>query len=247
PLQKGPLLVCQQIANQVVGPTLLVVFQDAGGGVLFQNVLERIRGNQLNEIVATFAFALIAMYSLKQAGVIRLGYSIPKFIEGNLTIGFVAVDYQRVIVIGAGIVIMLFIWWFTHNTSLGLGFRAIAQEDHTAMTLGINVNRTVLLAVVFGALLAGVAAILTVSLGAIRVGDAINVLIYAIAVSIIGGLGRIEGILAGSLILGFAQTIAATYLGSRWMMLVALAIFFVILIIRPSGIAGKTKELEERI
>ena len=154
---------------------------------------------------------------------------------------------MKIVIVGAGIIIMFFIWWFTHNTSLGLAFRAIAQEDHTAMALGINVNRTVALAVIFGALLAGMAAILTVSLSAIRVGDAVNVLIYAIAVSIIGGLGKIEGILAGSLILGFAQTTAATFLGSRWMMLVALAIFFVILIIRPSGIAGKTKELEERI
>jgi len=230
-----------------VGIVLSLISSGVLGLIVYKVILERIRGNQLNEIVATFAFALIAMYSLKQAGVIRLGYSIPKFIEGSIMIGLVSVDYQRIIVIGAGILIMIFIWWFTRNTSLGLAFRAIAQEDHTAMTLGINVNRTVLLAVVFGALLAGIAAILTVSLGAIRVGDAINVLIYAIAVSIIGGLGRIEGVVAGSLILGFAQTVAATYLGSRWMMLVALAIFFVILIVRPSGIAGKTKELEERV
>ena len=92
-------IICSELVMGIGLPFalgIIISLTSAGvlGLIVYKFVLERIRGNQLNEIVATFAFALIAMYSLKQAGVIRLGYSIPKFIEGNLTIGFVAVDYQ---------------------------------------------------------------------------------------------------------------------------------------------------------
>jgi branched-chain amino acid transport system permease protein len=50
-----------------------------------------------------------------------------------------------------------------------------------------------------------------------------------------------------SFLLGYAQTFTATYLGSHWVMLVPLAAILAILVIKPSGIFGEQKELEERI
>jgi branched-chain amino acid transport system permease protein len=50
-----------------------------------------------------------------------------------------------------------------------------------------------------------------------------------------------------SFLIGYAQTFTVTYLESHWVMLVPLAAIFAILVIKPSGIFGKHKELEERI
>jgi branched-chain amino acid transport system permease protein len=72
-------------------------------------------------------------------------------------------------------------------------------------------------------------------------------LLIAVAVGIVGGLESVSGILVASLILGYAQIITGTYLAPEWMMVVYLAAIVLILAIKPSGLFGKFKELEERV
>jgi branched-chain amino acid transport system permease protein len=72
-------------------------------------------------------------------------------------------------------------------------------------------------------------------------------LLIAVAVGIIGGLESIPGILVGSLILGYAQVITGMYLSPEWMMVVYLLAIVLVLAIKPSGLFGKFKELEERV
>jgi len=57
----------------------------------------------------------------------------------------------------------------------------------------------------------------------------------------------VSGILVASLILGYAQVITGTYIAPEWMMVVYLAAIVLILAIKPSGLFGKFKELEERV
>jgi branched-chain amino acid transport system permease protein len=74
-----------------------------------------------------------------------------------------------------------------------------------------------------------------------------EVLLEALAVCIVGGLGSSVGVILASFILGMAQTFTAMYWGPHWMMIVTLVAILAILAIRPSGLLGKQKELEERI
>ena len=74
-----------------------------------------------------------------------------------------------------------------------------------------------------------------------------DVLIKALAVCIIGGLGSTGGVIAASIIVGFAERFTDTYIGSHWTMIVSLAAILIVLTIKPSGLFGKQKELEERI
>jgi len=74
-----------------------------------------------------------------------------------------------------------------------------------------------------------------------------EILVLAIAVGIVGGLESTPGIVVASFILGYSQTFAAMYLGTHWIMVVFLAAIVLVLAIRPSGILGRFKELEERV
>ena len=74
-----------------------------------------------------------------------------------------------------------------------------------------------------------------------------DVLIRALAVCIIGGLGSTGGVILASFVIGFAERFTDSYVGSHWTMIVSLAAILIVLIIRPSGLFGKQKELEERI
>ena len=76
---------------------------------------------------------------------------------------------------------------------------------------------------------------------------AYDVLLVSICVSVVGGLGSILGMLLASLIFGFIKTAISIYLSSKWMMLIYFISILFVLMIRPSGLFGKLKQIEERI
>jgi branched-chain amino acid transport system permease protein len=96
-------------------------------------------------------------------------------------------------------------------------------------------------------MLVALAAILLLPLGNIVVETGYNVLILAIAVCIVGGLGSWAGAVLAAFLIGFAQILTEVYLGAHYQMVVALLAIILTLILRPSGLFGRQKELEERV
>jgi branched-chain amino acid transport system permease protein len=135
----------------------------------------------------------------------------------------------------------------TRHTRIGLAFRAMAQDEQAAMMLGIDSDSMATLSVALGAALVGVAAMVLLPLSFIATESGNNILISAIAVCILGGLESTAGVIAASLLIGYAQIVTVTYLGPHYQMIVALAAILITLILRPSGLFGKQKELEERV
>ena len=172
---------------------------------------------------------------------------LPPFIEGKINILGVFVDYQRLIIIAAGFLLVAAMWLFTHYTKLGLSLRAIAQDEHAALMLGINSDRTAMISLAIGSALAGLAAVIILPLGNITAEAGYRVLIYALAVCIIGGLGSWAGAVLASFLIGFAMKISTALFGAMWESVVLVGTIIVILLIMPSGLMGKQKELEERV
>ena len=217
------------------------------GAAVYRFLLIRIRGMEASEIIASLAIGFAIMEGLRFAGFRGKTYTLPTFLEGTITIANVPVDFQRLIIIGVGILLIVALWLFTHYTKVGLALRAIAQDEHAALMLGIDSDLTALIALALGSFLAGLAAIVILPLGSITVGAGYNILINAIAVCIIGGLGSLGGAVLASFILGFAQSLTVHLVGAQWQMVVALLSIIIILIARPSGLLGRQKELEERV
>ena len=140
-----------------------------------------------------------------------------------------------------------FLWLFTHYTKVGLALRAIAQDERAAMMLGIDSDLIAVIALALGSALAGVAAVAILPLGNITVETGYNVLIYAIAVCIIGGLGSWSGAVMAAFLLGFAQTLTVAYIAPQFQMVVIFLAIILTLILKPSGLFGRQKELEERV
>ena len=158
-----------------------------------------------------------------------------------------SVDYQRLIIVGSGVLIFVLLFLFTRFNRIGLALRGIAQDERAAMMLGIDSDTTAIISLALGSALAGLAAVLVLPLGNIVVEQGYNVLIFAVAVCVIGGLGSWGGTIIASFIIGFAQILTETFVSSNFLMVVALLAIIVTLLIRPSGIFGKQKQLEERV
>lgn len=218
-----------------------------GGVLIFQLILKRVRGMPFSEIMASFAVGMAILETFRFAGFRGPQYSVPKFVEGVVDIFGVPVDWQRIIIIGAGIVLVLGIWVFTHYTKIGLGLRAIAQDEPAALMLGINCDLAATIALGIGSLLVGLAAVVIVPLGAISIETGYEVLVFALAVCIVGGLGSWLGAVVAAFVLGYAQILTVRYLAPHYQLVVAMAAIILILILKPSGLFGSQKELEERV
>jgi branched-chain amino acid transport system permease protein len=217
------------------------------GGVIYRFVLLRVRGQALSEVIATFGIGLGVLELFRYFGWVGFEYTLPVFIDKSFIIAGTYVDMQRILILAFSIVVVAGLWAFTHFTQLGLAFRGIAQDERTALTFGIDADWVAALSVALGAALAALSALFIIPLGSISPGEGYDVLIKALAVCIIGGLGSSGGVIVASIIIGFAERFTDTFIGSHWTMIVSLAAILVVLTIKPSGLFGNQKELEERI
>lgn len=224
-----------------------VIFNLILGALVYRFVLIRVRGQGISEVIATFGIGIAILELFSYFGWVGFEYTLPVFVDRSYIIAGTYVDMQRIIILVFSIILILGLWLFTHHTSIGLAFRGIAQDERTALTFGIDSDWIATLSVSFGAGLAALAALFIIPLGSISPGDGYDVLIKALAVCIIGGLGSTGGVVMASFIVGFAERFTDTYIGSHWTMIVSLAAILIVLIVKPSGLFGKQKELEERI
>jgi branched-chain amino acid transport system permease protein len=233
--------------NYLVSILLALALMGMIGAAIYRFILIRVRGMATSEIIATYALGLAILEFLRWGGFKGMTYTLPVFIEGSVNIGGVPVDFQRMIVVGIGIVVVSFMWLFTHFNRTGLALRGMAQDEHAAMMLGIDSDWMAVIAMAMGSILAGLSAIVLLPLGNIVVEAGYNVLILSIAVCIVGGLGSWVGAILAAFMIGFLQIITVAYIESHFQMVVALLAIIVTLILKPSGLFGRQKELEERV
>ncbi len=239
--------------NYGVAILISLVIAAVIGLLIYQFVLIRLRGLPTSEIIASFAVSLIILEGLRLQGIggfkgfIGPNYYLKPFISGKIMIFNVFVDYQRLIVVGVGLALAVALWIFTHHTKIGLSLRAIAQDEQAAMMLGVNSDRMAMMSMAIGSALAGLAAVIILPLGNITAEAGYHVLVYALAVCIIGGLGSWTGTVLASFLVGFAMIISTHFFGAVWESVVLVGTIILVLLIKPSGLMGKQKELEERV
>ncbi len=146
---------------------------------------------------------------------------------------------NRVVALSFAIVIALAFYLFLLRTRLGKAIRAAAQDPATAGLMGVNINQVLALCFGLGAALAGFAAVLYSMCYSVSTSMGMELTLIAIIVVVLGGLGSIPGAFIGGLILGIISEIL------RWTepvlaMPVFYFIFLILLLMRPTGIMGKT-------
>ncbi len=230
-----------------VAITLALVCSALLGALISEVVLVRIRGMEMSEVIATYALGVAILEGFRWAGFRGTTYTLPPFLSGSVTLFGVPIDYQRLFVVVLGLGVVAALWLFTHLTRIGLALRGIAQDERAAMMLGIDSDRAASVAMGIGCALAGLAAVILLPLGNIVIEAGYNVLIFAIAVCVVGGLGSWGGAIMASFVIGFAQILTVAYIRPQFQMVVALLAILITLMIKPSGFFGRQKELEERV
>ncbi len=223
-------------------PALVIVPPVVGalGALLESSTLCFIyRRPPIYQLLLTFGLALILEEALRILyGPTAKGIDPPAYLQGAFALGSLLYPRYRLFVIGLGLIVALGVWLFLRTTRAGLVIRAVAQNSEMADCLGADVARVRTL--VFGAAcaLAGLGGVAAAPMTTAYLGMGIGVIVDAFVVVVIGGLGSIGGSIAGSLIVGAAQTWGAFYLPET-AMVIMYAVMGAILIFRPWGLFGE--------
>ena len=168
----------------------------------------------------------------------RMPSLIPKY---TVTLAGVDIPLFKILIIVIAVIAMIVLQAIVKKTRLGTAMRAVSQDKTAAGFMGINVNRVISLAFVFGAVLATVAASLygtAYSIFAYDVGDTINW--WSFIAAVIGGIGSIPGAVVGGYILGGIAILVPVVLPvSSYKDIVAFAVLILVLMVKPTGILGK--------
>ena len=197
-------------------PAVSTVVSSVGVGMFLEYMMLNIAGSKAKRMPS-----LIPKYTLEIAGV-----TVPLF---------------KILIIVIAIIAMLVLNTIVKKTRLGTAMRAVSQDRIAAGFMGINTNRVISSAFVFGAVLATVAASLygtAYSIFAYDVGDTINW--WSFITAVLGGIGSIPGAVLGGYLLGAIAILTPILLPvSSYKDIVAFAVLIIVLMVKPTGILGR--------
>lgn len=137
------------------------------------------------------------------------------------------------------ILIVLGLNWLLHNTKIGRGLRAIAENPDAANILGVDTGRIVPVVFMLTGVLCGVAgALFAINYGEVSPQMGEDVGTKAIAGMVLGGLGSIWGAVLGGLIVGLTEMLTIHFFGADTVQVAVWGLLLVTLLIRPRGIFG---------
>jgi len=145
--------------------------------------------------------------------------------------------------IGVTLVVLLCIFLFFRFTPLGLAMRAAAQNPVSSRLVGIRVGWMLALGWGLAALFGAVAGIMVAPNLFLDPNMMLGVQIYAFAAATLGGFTSPVGAVVGGLIVGVVENLVGTYvgfIGTELKFTVALALIIVVLVVKPSGLFGRS-------
>ena len=161
-----------------------------------------------------------------------------KFLSGSIEILGRAYPKARFATIVVGLVLAFVLWWLQDRTRVGAMVRA--GMDNKEMAMGLGINLELLFAVVFfvASFIAGLAGVIGAQLLGVYNALGLEVLLLALIVIIVGGVGSIQGALLGGILIGLVDAFGKA-LFPRLAMFTMYFTMIIILLVKPSGLLGR--------
>lgn len=210
-------------------------------GILVERfLLSRTYGNDLNEVLLTFGIAFIL------ADAVRLVWgTTPQTLVEPAALAFRAafagIEFPayRLFVILVGCLVAVLLWYFETRTRIGAVIRAGVDDREMVSALGVNVTFVFAGVFAFGAALAAFGGILGGPILGMYPEQGFDILVVALIVVVLGGLGTWKGAFVGAILVGMVETMGLIYFPSLALVIVFL-LMAVVLLVRPSGLFGRS-------
>ncbi len=168
--------------------------------------------------------------------------------RASIDIGDFNLRLDNVVMLAAGLAVIVGLQFLLNRTRLGLAIRAVAQDEETARTMGINFTAIVLITFAIGSGLAAFAGVMNgLYYNEINFGIGLYLGVIGFSAAIIGGLGSIYGAILGGFLFAGLQTVATVLLpfSSAYKDVFAFAVVIAIMAWRPTGLIRE--KISERV
>jgi branched-chain amino acid transport system permease protein len=224
----------------LLGGIAAMAFVASAGLVLDQGLLRWVRGFDLRQVLLTLGVALVLNdLALVIWGGDTFSVPTPPMLQGAMSVFGVTYPKFRLFVLLVGILTFVALWLMLNRTRLGALIRAGVDDAEMVEASGINIRRVFLLTFMLGSGLAGLGGLLGGAFLTLYPSADAEILVFSMAVVIIGGRGSLVGAAVGSILIGMLNTF-----GQVWFPELAYFVIFgpmaLLLAFRPLGLFGKT-------
>jgi len=221
----------------VVAPLALGIL----GVILEPLLLRRLRGRHLDQVLLTIGVSLVIV---DQIGAIWgrevRSLAAPAGLDGSVPLVGGEYPVYRLFVIGFGVLLAAVVSVVHQRTKVGMLIRAGVEDAEMLGALGVNTDRLFAATFAVGAALAGLAGVVAAPVFGLQPGMDGDALIYSLVVVVVGGLGTLGGAIAGSALVGPADTFGKV-LFQEFALAVIFAIVALVLLFRPTGLLGRIR------
>ena len=215
-----------------VGVALIGFINDFG-------LLRFVRGVELRQVLLTLGVAFVLNdLALVLWGGDTFSIQVPAFLDGPAEFGSITYPIYRLFVLLVGIVIFISLSLLITKTRLGALIRAGVDDAETVSAMGVDIRRVFIYTFMLGSALAGLGGVMGGAFLTLYPTADSEILVYSLAVVIIGGRGSLIGAAVGSLLVGMLSTF-----GQVWFPELAYFVIFgpmaILLAFRPLGLFGK--------
>ncbi len=194
-------------------------------------------------VVSTIIITIGASIFLRGVALLLWGkdiFAMPHFSgEEPLHVGNATLLPQNLWVMGGAALLVLAVHGFFHRTIVGKAILACSCNRTAAQLVGINVGLMMLAAYGLSALLGAMAGVLVTPITFTSYDAGVMLGLKGFSAAILGGMGNPMGAVAGGLVLGLVESLAAGMISSGYKDAIAFVLLLLVLFFRPSGLFGK--------
>jgi branched-chain amino acid transport system permease protein len=240
----GTWMFMEDVGLGFIPSVLLMLLVQIGIAVVvfYRGVFQRYLEEEEILLTLSVLISIALMHLANYLYPVTAGVSIPStIIDAMLKIGAVRISYQMLLAAFVGIVVtFVFVLMFL-KTRIGLIVRAISQNLEAATLMGANVTKMYYLAIILSVIPPTICMLMIAPFWGVDPYMGSPLLMTAMLIAILGGLGNLKGSIVASYMIGFIQATVSFLYVSRFMGLAALIITLIVLMIKRGGLfAGET-------
>ncbi|MDB5744323.1 MAG: amino acid/amide transporter rane protein 1, family [Polaromonas sp.] len=208
------------------------------GALLERGVIRFLYGRPLETLLATWGISLMLQQLVRSIfGAQNVGVENPVWMSGGVQVlGNLSLPFNRLVIIGFAIAVLLGVGWLIGRTRLGLFVRGVTQNRPIASCMGVNTARIDTYAFALGSGIAGLAGCALSQVGNVGPDLGQGYIVDAFMVVVLGGVGQLAGTVYAAMGLGILNKFLEGWTGAVLAKIAVLVLIIIFIQKRPQGI-----------
>jgi urea transport system permease protein len=208
------------------------------GAALERSVIRFLYGRPLETLLATWGISLMLMQAVRTIfGAQNVGVENPSWMSGGVQVlGNLSLPYNRLVIVGFALAVLLGVWFLIEKTRLGLFVRGVTQNRPIASCMGVNTARIDTYAFALGSGIAGLAGCALSQVGNVGPDLGQGYIVDSFMVVVLGGVGQLAGTVYAALGLGVLNKFLEGWTGAVLAKIAVLVFIIIFIQKRPQGI-----------